>query len=577
MKDWVILFCHFKGCSLQKKLLIVDDEKPILRSLERLFRRSSYTVVTTDSVTEALRLIETEPMAVLLSDYSMPEMSGAALLANAKQIRPEMTRIILSGNSDQAAVIRSINEGGAHRFLSKPWNDDDLIVEIDAAFEQYLSTQYVGDFSGLLTMQALKEKMHSLLHSSTQEYAVLAFAVEQNNLHNLEESKQLQKNICRGIASLPWLKDTAYDLGLLDQHSFCLCITTAESMQDLAEKLQRDLPSKLKATQTDIPLKFRVAYTNAHRGKKPEEVLRECAIALNEIAQSGNSLPVQYKHSHSQALHRKTSLESRLFAALDKSELHLNYQPKIRTSNQTLSGAEALIRWKNPDLGSISPVEFIPVAEVNGLINPIGFWVMKQSIHQWQSWFGDNQEQLRISINVSTVQLEDPTLLASFSKLLQDTGINPNSVELELTETSLMRNADSARDILKELKSLGLHLSIDDFGTGYSSLSYLSQLPIDTIKIDRSFILPMLLHRQSESLVKNIIAMAKDLNKETVAEGVETEAQLLKLSSMGCDIIQGYYFSRPLTTDSFQALYTEPLTQRRVERFAKQTIQKKTG
>lgn len=547
-----------KAQQLQKKLLIVDDEKPILRSLERLFRKSSYSVLTANTATEALLIIESEPLAVLLSDFSMPDMTGATLLANAKRIRPEMTRIILSGNSDQAAVIESINKGAAHRYLTKPWDDEALRREIDFAFELYLSTQYVSDSPSLLTTQAFAEQMQSLMNNSDERFTVLAFRPDKFELQSIEDFKCLQNSISHTVASLPWLSDQDYALGLLDPHRLCLCVPSFASPEDIAEKLMQGLPMKLRSNDLDIPLKYRLGYTSTQKGKQTQQVLYECTTALKEAASTVNSNPLRYKNSQSKKQQRKASIESRLFAALDKKELHLNYQPKIQTSDHTLCGAEALVRWNSPELGHISPMEFIPIAESNDLIHPIGLWVMEQSIQQWMAWFGRDFPAVRISINVSPVQLEDLNLLKSFENLMHRSSINPACVELELTETSLMRDADSARDILRDLKALGLRLSIDDFGTGYSSLSYLSQLPIDTIKIDRSFILPMLTDKKSENLVKNIIAMARDLNKETVAEGVETEEQLIKLSFLGCDVIQGYFFSKPLAADEFHSRFCTP-------------------
>ena len=562
---------------MQKKLLIVDDEKAILKSLERLFRKSSYSVLTANSATEALRIIESEPLAVLLSDFSMPDMTGATLLANAKQIRPEMTRIILSGNSDQAAVIQSINEGGAHRYLTKPWDDTALLKEIDLAFEQYLSTQYVSNSPNLLTTQAFTEKMQSLLTHSDESYTVLAFTPDQSALQSLEDIKYLQDSISHAVSSLPWLSDQEYALGLIDQHRLCLCMPSFADPQEIAEKLIQVLPKKFRSMDLDLPLKYRLGYTSAQRGKPSQQILYECTTALKETVATVSSKPLPYENSQSKKHQRKASIESRLFAALDRKELHLNYQPKIQTSDLTLCGAEALLRWNSPELGFVSPMDFIPIAESNDLIHPIGLWVMQQSIQQWAEWFGEGQSIARISINVSPVQLEDPKLLKSFENLVHLSSINPSCVELELTETSLMRDADSTRDMLKDLKELGLHLSIDDFGTGYSSLSYLSQLPIDTIKIDRSFILPMLTDQKSESLVKNIIAMARDLNKETVAEGVETEEQLIKLTSLGCDVIQGYLFSKPLAADDFHSRFCTSSFLHEIKPSNIQTIKQKTS
>lgn len=547
---------------LQKLLLIVDDERMILKSLERLFRKTSFTVQTTDSAAKALAIVASEPVAVLMSDFSMPEMTGASLLSKAKLIRPDMTRVILSGNNDQAAVIQSLNEGAAHRYLTKPWEDDFLVQEIEAAFETYQATQFVDGSSELMTLQALSEQIQLSFCDTGPEQFVMAFMPDSQMLQREPQAcLKLQKVIASGISSQPLLSCQDSALGLLNNNQFCLCVPSPAETLAAVEELINALPCTFQIGDLTLPLKFHVGYTKARVGKTLDEVFYECKTALNEAAGFGSTIPLRYRNSQSVNSQRKASLESKLFAALDRGELDVHFQPKIQTSDHSLCGAEALLRWNNPDLGFVSPVEFIPVAESNGLIHPIGLWVLEQSILRWQAWFGSNQTATRISINVSSVQLEDKNLLASVQKLIDRTSINPACLELEITETSMMTNTDNARDLLIDLKELGLHLSIDDFGTGYSSLSYLSQLPIDTIKIDRSFISTMLSHAQNESLVRNIIAIAKDLNKETVAEGVETEEQLNKLKSLGCDVIQGYFFSKPLPPHEFQLRYSDSLIQ----------------
>jgi len=219
-----------------------------------------------------------------------------------------------------------------------------------------------------------------------------------------------------------------------------------------------------------------------------------------------------------------------------------------------LHGAEALLRWNNPTLGFVSPLDFIPVAEENDLISEIGHWVMETASYQWNDWFKGQKTDVRISVNVSPRQLWDRQFVEQVSQVLVSTKIDPSVLELEITESVMMQDIETAISVLHEIKSLGVKTSIDDFGTGYSSLNYLHRLPLDVLKIDRSFVLPLEERKESQSLVKNLIVLGQDLNMEIVAEGVENEAQLDLLLNMGCDVIQGYYYSPPITTDEFTAL-----------------------
>ncbi len=563
---------------MENKLLIVDDERLILKSLERLFRKSSFSVLTAGTAADALEIVRSEPIAVLLSDFSMPDMTGATLLSNAKLIRPDMTRIILSGNNDQAAVIQSLNEGSAHRYLTKPWDDEQLLNEIEEAFRQFRATQHLDKSSKLLTHPALSEWLKHSLSETDSEFIVLAFCLENTFfLREAGDTSKLQETISSSISTLGCLSETVHALGLLGENQFCVCFRAGDSAKQCIEEIQNSLPKNIQIAGLSFPLVFNMGFTQAKAGRKPEEIFSECRTVLNAATMAKSTVPLQFKETQREQYQRRSTVESQLFSALDRQELYLNYQPKISTLDHSLCGAEALIRWNNSDLGFVSPEEFIPVAENNGLIHPIGLWVLEQSIKEWLRWYGPEQSAARISINISSVQLENRNLLTVMRELIQQNSINPACIELELTETSLMKDTVGARDLLTDLKSLGLHLSIDDFGTGYSSLSYLSQFPIDTIKIDRSFILPMLDQKSSESLVKNIIALAKDLGKETVAEGVETKEQMLKLTSLGCNVIQGYFFSKPLSPCDFQRGYSESMHSEHGEKTEQRSMARKAS
>ncbi|WP_244107022.1 EAL domain-containing protein [Burkholderia ambifaria] len=225
------------------------------------------------------------------------------------------------------------------------------------------------------------------------------------------------------------------------------------------------------------------------------------------------------------------------------------YQPKVDLKTGQISGVEALIRWRRPGIGVIPPDRFIPIAEDCGLILPIGEWVLRTACMQAVAWRRDGHPPIRIAVNLSARQFRQQDVAAMVRTTLEETGLTPDSLELELTESVLMQDCDAIAHTLRELKALGVVLSLDDFGTGYSSLSYLKDLPIDVVKIDRSFLDDVTTSAEGASLTRSIIAMAESLHMETVAEGVETEAQLSFLNRHRCHAMQGYYFSHPVTGD----------------------------
>jgi diguanylate cyclase (GGDEF)-like protein len=244
-------------------------------------------------------------------------------------------------------------------------------------------------------------------------------------------------------------------------------------------------------------------------------------------------------------------IAAHLRKAIERQELQLHYQPRIDASTGEIVGAEALIRWNHPQMGWISPVRFIPIAEERGLINEIGQWVLTQACRQNRSWQDMGLKAIPIGVNVSALQLIDLEFAHKVASILESSGLAPEYLELELTESVVMRQPDLVISTLGKLKALGLALSIDDFGTGYSSLSYLKKLPLDKLKLDQSFVRELPFDEDNAAIVKAILLMAQALKLTVIAEGVETQAQLDFLRAHQCDQIQGYYFSKPLSANEF--------------------------
>lgn len=254
---------------------------------------------------------------------------------------------------------------------------------------------------------------------------------------------------------------------------------------------------------------------------------------------------------------RILQLSNALRLALERNELHLVYQPQLCASGERVVGAEALLRWQHPEFGTVSPAEFIPIAEENGMILSIGEWVLRTAIFQAKSWMNSGYLPMIIAVNISALQFRHPNLPDLVTNILEEVGLPPEYVELELTESIAMHNPQSAINIMNALHERGIRMSIDDFGTGYSSLAYLKKFKIYKLKIDQSFVRDISTNAEDKAIVSAIIHMARSLGLQTIAEGVETIAQLNYLQEQGCDEIQGYYYSKPLLPEVFELFLKE--------------------
>jgi diguanylate cyclase (GGDEF)-like protein len=272
-------------------------------------------------------------------------------------------------------------------------------------------------------------------------------------------------------------------------------------------------------------------------------VLRNADIALSRAKEKGGNACQFYSAQIDNSLRERLALESGLRRALERNEFSLHYQPKVDVAGGHVCGMEALLRWQHPQMGLISPGRFIPIAEEIGLIRPIGAWVLKTACLQNRMWQRQGARRFAVAVNLSPRQFEDESLIDDIKAALAESGLEPSDLELEITESMVMDDPEQAVDILRRLKALGLRVAIDDFGTGYSSLAYLKRFPIDSVKVDRSFVEDIPADVDSMAIAQAVIAMAHSLRLKVVAEGVETEAQLSFLRSEGCDEIQGHYFS----------------------------------
>jgi EAL domain-containing protein (putative c-di-GMP-specific phosphodiesterase class I) len=291
-----------------------------------------------------------------------------------------------------------------------------------------------------------------------------------------------------------------------------------------------------------------------HDGEQSTGLLKNAGAALYRAKKGGGDQYQFYTADMHARASKQFALETSLRRAIDNEELLLHYQPRVAVDSQEITGVEALVRWQHPQLGLISPAEFIPLAEDTGLILPLGEWVLRTACRQNRIWQERGFAPLRLGVNISARQFKQPHLAETVLQILAETGLAPEFLELELTESSIMDNADSAIAVLTGLKEEGITISIDDFGTGFSSLSYLKRLPIDALKIDQSFVRDVTTDPDDAALVMAIVTLAHNLRLTVVAEGVETEEQLRFLHLLRCDEVQGYLFSKPLPAEALEKL-----------------------
>jgi EAL domain-containing protein (putative c-di-GMP-specific phosphodiesterase class I) len=292
-------------------------------------------------------------------------------------------------------------------------------------------------------------------------------------------------------------------------------------------------------------------------GKNAETLLKNADVAMYHAKETGRNNYQFFTKSMNRLAFERLTLETRLHKALENNEFQLHYQPQLDINTGKIVGVEALIRWQQPEMGLVSPLDFIPLAEDTGLIVPIGDWVIRTACAQIGAWQRTGYPPVRMAVNLSSRQLKQKELIHVVGQALKETGVDPCWLELELTESSIMQSSEDPRAILDRLKSLGIQLSIDDFGTGYSSLSRLKRFPVDTLKVDRSFVKDIPSDAGNIAITQAMIAMAKGLKMKVIAEGVQTREQLQFLREQGCDWMQGYIFSPPVPADEMTRLLAE--------------------
>ena len=289
-------------------------------------------------------------------------------------------------------------------------------------------------------------------------------------------------------------------------------------------------------------------------GQDVETLIKNADIAMYKAKEKGKNKFELCTAIFKDGLVKEMKLTNSLYKAIERNEFELYYQPQVSIISGEIIGLEALIRWNNAELGMVNPVDFIYIAEKTGLILPIGEWVMKTACSQNKEWQDAGILNVPIAVNLSVNQFQNKRIIEDIINILKETGLNPNDLELEITENIIMKETEYIIESLKQLKELGVKIAIDDFGTEYSSLNYIKQLPVDKIKIDMSFVRGININHKDEAIIKVIIALAKNLGLKVIAEGVETKEQLDFLREQMCDEIQGYYYYKPMPANQIEEL-----------------------
>lgn len=479
-------------------------------------------------------------------------------------------RRVAKGDLSGRLEVRENNELGS---LGEQINDmteqlDELMQESNRrAKEKMMQLVNHDELTGLPNRKRFRERLQQEIATGEKEPAGTMFGVlflDLDRFKTINESQghgagdRLLKEVG---AVLRALMPEDHLLARLGADEFALLVPAGQSADDISQRAQEVLqrfasPLSVDGTDHHVTLSIGIS-TWPQDGQDAETLLKNADTAMDSAKQRGGFNFQFYQPAMNEMILEQLRMENRLRQALEQNELIVYYQPLVCIATGEVQGMEALLRWNNPQEGMISPARFIPVAEKTGLILPIGEWVLRTACRETQRWHEAGYHDLHVSVNLSPRQFEHPDLVDMIAGILLETSLRPECLKLEITESVAMQNADRAIEKLHALKELGIHISIDDFGTGYSSLNYLKRFPIDTLKIDRSFVGDIPRDGDDMAIVTAIIAMAHNLKIDVVAEGVETSEQLQFLQAQDCDLMQGYLFSPPVPAPVFDELLAE--------------------
>lgn len=563
------------------RILIVDDEK-VIRDLLKSILSQDYSCATADSAEAALACLEAEKFELVISDINMGSMSGIELVAHVVDTSPDTTVMVISGNQTVDSPIEAMRSG-AFDYIKKPFDVGQVEVAVDRAvkhagllaskrrhetqLEELVAERtsklnflaYNDPLTGLANRLSIQEKLSKALLRPREAGNIAVFFVSLDRFKALRDTlgHAAGDSLLKRVADR--LESVAGDRASVarfegDEFVLLLDVTRPEQAEAFAGDVFEAFRPPLSVVDDEIivPISMGISLSPGD-GVDAQTLLKNAGAALSYVRRhGGNNYKTFTSDIHDTAM-RGIELENELRRALDRGEFEVYYQPKIDIVSRNMVGMEALIRWNHPVRGIVSPLDFISLAEKTGLIVPIGEWVLRSACLQTRVWH-DKGFDVCLAVNLSPRQFQQSRLAEKIGLIVAESGIDPTLLNLEVTESSFMIDPEGAIETLRELRNTGIKISVDDFGTGYSSLGYLKNLPIDVIKIDKSFVNDVTTNVDDAALVTAVITLAHDLRLKVVAEGVETEGQLDFLTGLSCDEWQGYLFSKPVTASEFDKL-----------------------
>ena len=545
--------------ALRRRVLVVDDDE-INRAILGNILSDKYDVSYAENGQQAYEMINERmtTYSLVLLDLMMPVMDGFEFLKliRAEESSSNVPVIVMTSESDAEVV--SINLGAVD-FITKPYDMPEVIMarceRIIELFEDksLIKAAERDDLTGLYSREFFYEYIRQI-EKYSPERAVDAVVLNIGHFHMINEmyGRDVGDDVLKktGLALSHIFDDKSFIGCRLDGDTFYYYVDHIEQYDEVFDGFTEEL-----ARLTQIPrIRFRIGiYQNVDKGLSAEYWFDHAKLACDSIRYDYTREICYY----SMEQNKKELYQERLINDMEKSinnrDFVVYYQPKFDVTGDTpkLRSAEALIRWIHPELGMISPGDFVPLFESNGLIQKLDQFVWQETASQIKKWKDEYGVSVPVSVNVSRVDINDPELEEKLQILLKENDITSKDLMLEITESAYSENADVLIDVVNDLRTMGFLIEMDDFGSGYSSLNMLTSIPIDVLKVDMVFVRNMNKDEKSMKIVELVLDIAKFLGVPAIAEGVEDESQLNKLKEMGCDIIQGYYFSKPVPPDEF--------------------------